>query len=113
MHTLGEIDTAEFVDWESFHDAFAKRLGFPDYYGRNMDAWIDCLSSVDCPEDGMTSVHAPSGGVLVLALAHMTELAARCPDIYDAIIECSAFVNYRRLESGERPVLALSFWRER
>ncbi len=113
MHTLVEIDTAKIVDWDSFHDLLANRLGFPDFYGRNMAAWIDCLSSVDSPEDGMTSVHALPEGVLVLALSDATDLAARCPDIYDAIVECSAFVNHRRLEVGERPVLALSFWRRR
>jgi RNAse (barnase) inhibitor barstar len=29
----------------SFHEAFASALGFPSWYGRNMDAWIDCMSS--------------------------------------------------------------------
>jgi hypothetical protein len=28
---------------------------------------------------------------------------------YDAIVECSAFVNWRRIERGLPPVLALSF----
>lgn len=28
------------------HDALAAALGFPDYYGRNLDALADCLSDV-------------------------------------------------------------------
>jgi len=32
------------TDWASFHDVFMHTLGFPDFYGRNMDAWIDCMT---------------------------------------------------------------------
>jgi hypothetical protein len=35
------------------------------------------------------------------------EFKKRCPDQYDALIQCSAFVNYRRVEIGEPLVLAL------
>ncbi len=111
MYTVVEIDTTKIDGWDSFHDVFVEALGFPSFYGRNMDAWIDCMTSIDAPEDRMTRVHAPKGGVAVLSLSDATGFAARCPEIYGAIIECSAFVNYRRMETGEPPVLALSFWR--
>lgn len=103
------LDTRRITDWDSFHDVFAEAFGFPAFYGRNMDAWIDCLSSLDAPEDGMTTVHAPPGGVVTLWLEHVAEFARRCPELYDAIIECSAFVNFRLIEVGERAVLALAF----
>ena len=56
-------------------------------------------------------VRAARDGILVLSLSDAGDLASRCPDIYEAIVECSAFVNYRRMDLGERPVLALSFWK--
>lgn len=112
MHTVVEIDTTRIDDWASLHDVFSEALGFPEFYGRNMNAWIDCMTSVDDPGDGLTQVHAPQGGVLVLSLSDATDFAARCPEIYAALIECSAFVNYRRMKVGESPVLALSFWRK-
>jgi hypothetical protein len=113
MHTVVEVDTTKIDSWDSFHDVFTELLGFPGFYGRNMNAWIDCLTSIDEPDDGLTKIHVPKGGVLVLALSDAAGFAARCPEIYDAVIECSAFVNYRRLEVGEAPVIALSFWRQR
>jgi hypothetical protein len=43
-------------------------------------------------------------------LEHVVDFKTRCPEQYDAIIECSAFVNYRRIVDGHEPVLALSFF---
>ena len=74
-----------------------------------MDAWIDCMTSLDCPDDGMTSVHAVSGNVVTVEIENYSEFKLRCPEQWLALIECSAFVNYRRIEVGEVPVLALSF----
>ncbi len=98
-------------DWDSFHDLFASALGFPRFYGRNMDAWMDCMSYLDQPQEQMTSVHVASGTVLVLQLEGVNDFAARCPEIYASIVECSAFVNWRRIERGFEAVLALSFYK--
>jgi hypothetical protein len=104
-----KLDTRRIRDWSTFHDVFAEVFGFPDFYGRNMSAWIDCLTYVDEPGDAMTSIHAPPDGVLVIQLDHVDDFAVRCPDLYAAIIECAAFVNWRRIEMGHEPVLSLSF----
>jgi hypothetical protein len=104
-----KLDTRRITDWTTFHDVFAQVLRFPDFYGRNMNAWIDCLTYIDEPGDAMTSIQVPPGGVLVLQLDHVDDFAARCPELYAAIIECAAFVNWRRTEAGHEPVLVLSF----
>jgi hypothetical protein len=109
MSPIVKLDTRLITDWASFHHVFAERFGFPDFYGRNMNAWIDCMTSLDKPGAGMTSVHAPAGGVVVLQLDGVDDFAARTPELYAAIIECSAFVNWRRTEMGQEPVLTLSF----
>ncbi|MCB1019179.1 MAG: barstar family protein [Bryobacterales bacterium] len=109
MSKVVEIDTERIVDWESFHDVFQWSLGFPDFYGRNLNAWIDCMTSLDVPADRLTTVHVSPGEVLVLRLSSGRELSSRHPDLYAAIVESSAFVNYRRLEVGESAVLALAF----
>jgi len=104
------IDTARITDWESFHDLFAEVFGFPEFYGRNMDAWNDCMSSLDTPEDGMTKIHIHSGNVVVLQIENIKDFSIRCPEQYAAIIECSAFVNYRRIIKGLDPLLSLAFY---
>ena len=103
------IDFAKIHDWNSFHDEFAAVFGFPDFYGRNMDAWIDCMTSLDEPNHGMTRIHAVKGNVLTIQLENVAPFREQHPDLYAAIIESAAFVNWRRIEVGQPAVLAISF----
>ena|SRR5437868_11967140 len=108
--SLAKIDCARIRDWGSFHEEFDRVFEFPPFYGRNMDAWIDCMSSLDEPEAGLSGIHCEPGKVLTIGLDNIREFRSECPEQYSAIIECSAFVNWRRIERGEQPVLALSFY---
>ena len=96
----------EIVDWDSFHDVFDEALGFPNNYGRNMDAWIDCLTDVDT-ENGTIAKPVATGDILALSINDAANFRRRCPERFDALIECTAFVNFRRREVGESPILAL------
>lgn len=107
--SIARVDGAKMGDWDSFHDEFQRVLGFPSFYGRNMNAWIDCLSSLDAPEEGLTTVHVKPGTVLTLEVANADSLKQNGREQFDALVECAAFVNWRRIERGEEPVLALSF----
>ena len=82
--SIVEVDTADIHDWDSFHAVFSDAFGFPNFYGRNMDAWVDCLTYLDDPAAGMTRVHALAGGVVTLKLFGVTEFAARCPRLRGA-----------------------------
>ena len=100
---------ARAIDGEaSFHQAFASALGFPSWYGRNMDAWIDCMSSLDEPQDGLSRMKGQSGEVLVLALENAASLKSRCPKLWLELLEGIAFVNWRRMERGQPAVLAMA-----
>jgi len=104
-----QIDGDLIRDWDSFHNVFADALGFPDFYGRNMNAWIDCMTYLDDADAGMTKISVPPGSILTLQVDNVNSLAQRCPELYAALIECTAFVNWRRIEAGQVSVLALSF----
>ena len=99
-----KVQTMNITDWDSFHSVFAETMGFPEFYGRNMDAWIDCMTGFD---DGMTRFAVPPGELFHLEVADTKDFARRVPEIFQAFIECAAFVNWRRVEQGERPVLSL------
>jgi RNAse (barnase) inhibitor barstar len=104
---LVRVDGAQLRDWDSFHGVFASAFGFPGFYGRNMDAWIDCMTSLDV-QDGMTSVHGSASDPVVLQLDNANQVPK---EILDALLECAAFVNWRRLEVGKPAILMLSFYR--
>jgi len=106
---LVEIDASRITDWTTFHDVFAGAFGFPGFYGRNMNAWIDCMTSLDAPEDGLSTVHCAPGAVVTISVNEVASFASRCPEQYGALIDCAAFVNWRRIEQGDGPVLALAF----
>jgi RNAse (barnase) inhibitor barstar len=104
-----EIDAERIVDWPSFHAVFAEALGFPPFYGRNMDAWIDCMTYLDDADAGMSTIHCAPGAVVTLHLRGAKAFATRCPELYAALVESTGFVNWRRVERGGTSVLALAF----
>ncbi|HEY4646882.1 MAG TPA: barstar family protein, partial [Steroidobacteraceae bacterium] len=55
--SFARVDGSRIHDWASFHDEFNRTFAFPDFYGRNMDAWIDCMSSLDEPSAQLTGIH--------------------------------------------------------
>jgi len=109
MRTV-KIDSAKILDKDGFHRFFSDLFGFPDYYGANMNAWIDCMTYLDDKESGMTTkINVKKGELIVLQLENTEVLKKHAPDIYTDLIECSAFVNYRRIEVGEAPLIILAF----
>ncbi len=99
------LDTKQIEDWESFHLLCKEEFGFPDFYGMNMNAWIDCLSYIDDDGDRMSRFNLAKGEMLYIEVSDTKAFNSRLPEIFDALVECSAFVN----ERYESSVLSLVF----
>ncbi len=41
-----ELDGEKISSWEMLHDRLAVELGFPAWYGGNLDALYDCLTDI-------------------------------------------------------------------
>ena len=93
-----KLNGADIADWNTFHDVFSKEFNFPDYYGRNMNAWIDCMSDLES-----------NGQIISILIENVTILKQRNLEVYEALIECAAFVNYRLINEGGQPLIALSY----
>jgi hypothetical protein len=102
------LDTKRISDWESFHLLCKEELGFPDFYGMNMDAWIDCLTYLN-EDDRMSRFHLAKGEMLHIEVSDTEDFNSRLPEIFDALVECSAFVNRRYADDKKSPVLSLLF----
>lgn len=72
--SLAKIDCDKIHDWESMHDEFDSVFGFPGFYGRTMNAWIDCMTSIDEPEDALSEIHCEKDGFLTIELENVAEL---------------------------------------
>ena len=75
-----------------------------------MDAWIDCMSGLDDEvEVSLSKVTCPVGDTVVLHLEYAADFATREAHLFQELLDCSALVNWRRIERGDRAILALSY----
>ena len=101
------LPSDKIISWGTFHTVFQDTFGFPSFYGRNINAWIDCMTYIDDADSGMSNVTVAKGGMVVIKVGNSGAFAKRCSEQYKALIECTAFVNHRRVEVGELPILTL------
>jgi len=94
------LDGRRITDWPSFHQECKLAFGFPDFYGRNLSALIDCLSTLR-EDDAMSAFHLGPDEYLRIELMHAEDLRVRAPDIIDGFAEAAAEVNERYLAHGE------------
>ena len=97
------------TSWEAFHNESQRAFGFPEFYGRNMNAWIDLMTYLDDPDDSTTTFKVDPTDVLILEIKNCSNLTSIQNEILQTIVDCSSFVNYRRMELGERPYILLAY----
>ena len=100
------INTKAIKNWDTFHAVCKKAFGFPDFYGRNGNAFIDCLSDLDS-DDGMTRFVLNLGESLTVELPGAYEFAERAPEQTVALLAWIGAANARYVENGKPPRLVL------
>jgi RNAse (barnase) inhibitor barstar len=107
MKTIN-INMSQITDWESFHKVFSEVMGFPDFYGRNINAWIDCMSDLSTPQVvGMTKIQVPIGDHLVLFMHGVNTFKKRQPEIFNDLMDAVIFVNENKMPIPESSKLIL------
>lgn len=80
-----ELDCAQLIDRKQTHDYLKIKFGFPDYYGRNLDALYDLLSSSDAAYEisviNREVIEANLGGYGSALLAAIEEAAEDNPKV--------------------------------
>ena len=102
-----QFDGAAITGWEAFHAQSQQVFGFPDFYGRTMDAWIDCLSYLR-DDDGMSRIRLARDEVLQIDILHAAAWRAAHPDMLDEVLYCIAGINERYADYGEAPALQVN-----
>lgn len=87
--SLAHLDTAGMTSSTEVLDRIGEVLGFPAYYGVNLDALADCLSDLDT--------------ATVVLWDHWSEMSRRSPDRFALI--CRVFAD--RAEQGQQIAVLL------
>jgi hypothetical protein len=58
----------------------------------------------------MTRVYCLPGETISLHLTNAADFAVRLPEVVQMLLDCTAFVNWRRTENGEPALIALSYY---
>jgi len=106
---LIRIDARRLTNAAGLHAALDEAFGFAPGYGKNLDALVDCLTYLDDPKAGLSRVQVFPGQIAVLVLEHMQGMGKQAAAEVKALVDAVAFVNWRRLEKGQPPVLALAY----
>lgn len=101
------IDFSRLETMDDFHNTMKALFGFPDFYGNNMHALIDCLTSLRYPKDGMTSVTLEKNEVLLL---EVNNLNYKNHEVVVALFSSIQYVNYRctHLKDKESIIILLN-----
>jgi RNAse (barnase) inhibitor barstar len=95
-YDVRSFDCTAWKDDEAMHDALARTLGFPDYYGKNLSALNDCLSEMD----------SPSNVGMVLVFRRIDAFVAHDRPSAQGLLDVVADLSRRALIGGTR-ILAL------
>jgi hypothetical protein len=106
---LVRIDARRLTDPAGLHAAVAEALGFAPGYGRNLDALVDCLTHLDDPAAGLSRVQVLPGQVLLVVVEHTRTAGAAAAAQLRALADAAAFVNWRRWEAKQPPVIAVAY----
>jgi hypothetical protein len=106
---LVRIDARRLTDPAALHAVLDEALGFAPGYGKNLDALVDCLTHLDDPAAAMTRVQVFPGQVLLVVIEHARGLTMPAAAQLKSLADAVAFVNWRRWEAKQPPVIALAY----
>ena len=103
------IDSRKLMDDDTLHTTLSEAFGLLPSYGKNLDALVDCLTHLDDPKAGLSRTRTFPGQVALLAIEHVDGLGKPQETQLKRLVDVVAFVNWRRMEKGQAPVLAVAY----
>jgi RNAse (barnase) inhibitor barstar len=88
------------VNWPSFHDEFSRAFRFVDGYGRNRDAWIDCMTDLHGP-NALSGLRLPAGEPIEIVLNGSATMVKSHPEIFAELLRLVRYANNLYAEAQE------------
>ena len=92
------VNGATIVGWPSFHDEFSRAFRFVDGYGRNRDAWIDCMTDLHGPK-ARSGLRLPAGESIEIVLNGSATLVKSYPEIFAELLRLVRYANNLNAEA--------------
>lgn len=99
-----ELDFSEVNNLDTMHEVLKKAFGFPDFYGKNVNALIDCWTSLRYPEDGMTQIHIGADEMLTIKIVSFPFDKHTMLNHFFIAVQA---VNLRYTNRGEKAVISM------
>ncbi|MCB9233275.1 MAG: barstar family protein [Bacteroidia bacterium] len=100
-----ELNIGQIKSVADFHETMKNTFGFPDFYGKNIHALIDCLSSLRFPEDAMSLLFLEEDEYLLMEIKGY--LLAN-EQVKDQLVFAVGFVNHRQFLKGRQLSIVIS-----
>ena len=99
-----ELEFVEIYNDLDFHKFLQKSFGFPNFYGNNINALIDCLSGLRYPDEGMISLNIDTDEILLLTIIKFDSLESNLMKMFIRVI---GEVNKRQIKKGNNIAILL------
>jgi len=67
------LDLKRITSIQELHSELKSIMGFPDFYSANVNALIDCLSSMRYPDEGMSKVTLSLTEILLIEVVGLSQ----------------------------------------
>ncbi|QQO73835.1 barstar family protein [Morganella morganii] len=101
-----KVDFSKIKTLDDFYTELSDIFGFPVFFGRNINALIDCLFSLRYPQDEMTKIHVAASEYLLIELCHFSLAIDK---IKQTLIVAIENVSLKCKEKGQEPSIVLLF----
>lgn len=98
------IDFKNIDTVEKMHEKLKHAFGFPNFYGANIHALIDCLGDIRYPENGMSKITIDENEVLNLTIKNFPYENKLIINIFFLAIK---YVNEKSIDRHETPSIHL------
>ncbi len=95
-----DFDFSTIKELDDMHLYLKEKFGFPEFYGKNIPALIDCWSSLRYPEDEMCGISISPNECLILKI---TGIASVQNVVLQNLLIAIEDVNNRCIYVGENP----------
>ena|SRR5882762_5421297 len=94
LYRCHSIDCTTWISKEAMHDSLRDAFSFPEYYGKNLDAFRDCMSDLDVPDEGGVVIVLMSYDEYASSLGYVSIFSgvSEAQIILDILVETSRYM---------------------